>query len=438
MVELEADWPIHFVRIHPSRDRAPAKPSTPDLSLSPDGDQWVVVPSGEREAADPLVVRLPARHGGRFVKLELPVTGQLSFSRIEVMVECRHAAMLRVAQRNDFVFVYLTSLRMRRSVKPYFLRNVPAGFDGTIGALHLNALQGRFGNNVQKIGTAVCLARHLGLDRLYLGKLPLLDIESPVAFDSLTVMPDSELERDRPQAVLCGTFYYKEVFGPAFGALDYRQIAAAARVVARPIFERQAARSAFIPAATDLAIHLRAGDIFAHKNPHPDYVQPPLAFYQMCVGFAQSELGIKRLVLVYQDEGNPCVGALKAWLDQTGLPYVVQSGTLPDDLAVLLAAQHCIFGRGTFGHAIAILSRNMRTVFHSWLAPDFAKLSEVCGGADNRRRRRREGLYAGRQLAQRARAAANDARLSAGESAAAARPIAGSPRRYRETIGSSG
>ena len=100
----------------------------------------------------------------------------------------------------------------------------------------------------------------------------------------------------------------------------------------------------------------------------------------MCIEFARTELGIKRVVLVYEDEGNPCIGALKIWLDEIGLPYVMQSSTLEEDLAVLMAAEHCVFGRGSFGPAVAMLSRNMRTLFHPWLEQHrFRVLREVCG-----------------------------------------------------------
>jgi len=383
MVQLKADWPIHSIRIHACRQLPALEPARLQVSLSADGERWEVVhagpyPFGDQAPAGPLTISLLDTRGGRFVKLELPDGGQLSFNQIEVMVERRHLAMRRVAKRYKFSFERVTSLRMRPHVKPYSLRNLPADFNGKIEALHLNAAQGRFGNNVRQIGTAVCLARRLGIRRLYLCKLPLLEIAQAVTFDGVTVLPDVELERDNPQSVLCGTFYYKEVFG-RMDRMEYRRIAEAARGVVRPIFDRLAVQPGLVPDATDLVIHLRAGDIFAKKTPHLFYVQPPLAFYQMCVEFARTELGIKRVVLVYEDEGNPCIGALKAWFGEIGLPHVVQSHTLPEDLAVLVAAQHCVFGRGSFGLAVAILSRNMRTVFHSWLEPNIAVLPEVCG-----------------------------------------------------------
>jgi hypothetical protein len=263
-------------------------------------------------------------------------------------------------------------------VTPYSLRNLPARFDGEIEALHVSEPQGRFGNNVRQIGTAVSLARHLGIPRVYLGKLPLLEIDRPITFGDVTILPDSEMQHDNARSLLCGTFYYGNVFGRGFRGIYYRHIAEAARAVAQPIFHRLAVPSTFVPEATDLAIHLRAGDIFAREMPHLSYVQPPLAFYRMCVEFARAELGIQRVILVFEDDGNPCIGALKSWLDEIGLPCIAQSRTLEEDLAVLMAAQHCVFGRGSFGPAIAILSRNMRTVFRSWLEPQLDVVGTIC------------------------------------------------------------
>ena len=169
--------------------------------------------SATRRRSGPLTIRLLDTKGGRFVKLELPEGGRLSFNQVEVMVERRHRAMLRVAKRYKFNFARMTSLRMTPNAKPYSLRNVPSHFKGEIQALYVDNRQGRFGNNLRQIGTAVCVARQLGVRRVYLSKLPLLEIDRPITFGDVTVMPDSELQHDNPRGVLCGTFYYKSVFG---------------------------------------------------------------------------------------------------------------------------------------------------------------------------------------------------------------------------------
>lgn len=384
MVDLRADWPIDSIRIH--NGRGPTAPAVARLQVSTSANQreWDVVHSGDHHFGDaastgPLIIRLPDKRGGRFVKLELPQGGTLALNQIEVMVERRYKPLLRAARRYRFNFGQMTSLRMPRHIKPFSVRNVPRRFDGRIGAFYVNATQGRFGNNIRQIGTAVCAAQHLGVPRVYLTKLPMLEIAGPIRFRDVTVLPESELEADKVEGVLCGTFVNGRPLGKALRGLGYRDIVEAARSVAQPIFYRVQTPPAIAPTEADLAVHIRAGDVFAKSDPHQNYTQPPLAFYRLCVEFARAHLGIARVILVYQDEGNPCIGALKSWLDETGLPHVSQSRSLEEDMAVLLAAPHCVFGRGSFGPAIAILSKHMKTGFFPWLEPSFGVFSDVTG-----------------------------------------------------------
>jgi hypothetical protein len=384
MVELQEDWPIHSIRVHNRRGFKVSAVTRLQISISPDRQQWDVVYSSDHHFGDlaspgPLIVRLLDTRGGRFVKLELPLGGMLALNQVEVMVERRHKPLLRAARRYDFVFELMTSLRMPRNAKPFSVRNVPKKFDGRIGAFCIDAPQGRFGNNIRQIGTAVCLAQRLGVPRVYLTKLPMLEIDGPIKFRDVTVLPESEMEADKVEGVLCGTFYYGRPLGKAFHGLKYQDIAEAARSVAQPIFHQAPTPPAIAPTEADLAIHIRAGDIFARPKPHSAYTQPPLAYYRLCVEFARAHLGIARVILVYQDEGNPCIGALKSWLDEISLPHLSQSRTLEEDMAVLLAAPHCVFGRGSFGPAMAILSKHMKTGFFPWLEPNFGVFSEVTG-----------------------------------------------------------
>jgi hypothetical protein len=354
------------------------------VSISSNRRHWEVIHSAyhlfdDVAAPGPLIIRLLETRGARFVKLELPQGGVLALNQVEIMVARRHKALWRVARRYGLAFERMTSLRMRRHVKPFSVQNIPRKFDGRVEAFYVNATQGRFGNHVHQIGSAVCLAQHLGVPRVYLGTLPMLEIDRPIRFGDVTVLPDSELRRDRPKGVLCGTFYYRKTLGHAFEDMSYRDVVAAARAVGQPIFRHLAPDSAFKPEATDLVVHFRAGDLFARPDPHTNYAQPPLAFYRLCVDFARAQLGVRRIVLVYEDDGNPCVAGLKAWLDEIGVQHVSHARTLEEDLAVLLAASHCVFGRGTFGLAVAILSGNLRTLFYSWLEPNFGTMAEVSG-----------------------------------------------------------
>jgi hypothetical protein len=382
MVDLSGEWPIHSIRIH--NRRRPSWPAATGLkvSLSSDGKTWEVVHSGHHTFGDalspgPLVIDLRDRTGGRFVRLELPFFGRLALNQVEVMVAERHKALFAVARRYGFDLGGVT-FRKPRHVKPYSVQNVPRNFDGRLEALHVDAPQGRFGNNLLQIARAVTLAQRLGIPRVYLSNLPMLALERPVTFGEVTVLPASALRRDRPKGALCGPFYDVWPFDRALDDLRDREVVAAARAVGTAAFHGRIVDPAIVPGGKDLAVHLRAGDIFKER-PHRQYTQPPLAYYRLCIEFARTQVGIERVILVYENERNPCVPALKAWLGEIGLPFVVQSRTLAEDLGVLLAASHVVFGRGTFGLAIAMLSTHLRTLFHSWLQPDFGPILEATG-----------------------------------------------------------
>ena len=384
MVKLEASWPLHSIHIHKRRGSVARAATLLQVSTSVDEQRWEVVYSSRHHFGDvaspgPLVIRLLEALNARFVKVELPEGGELVLNQVEVMVDERHRHLFRTACRYGFNFEYMISRPKPRRFGPYSVRNVRAGFDGKITAFHIAVRSGRFGNNLLQIGGAVRLAQHLGVRRVYVMKLPMLEVDQPMKFGEVVILPEARLEKDRPAGLLCGSFFHREQFGEASTALGFRHLMATSRTVGQPIFHRQAVVPAFVPEETDLAIHLRSGDIFARRHPHLGYVQPPLAFYRMCVGFARAELGTRRVILVYEDDANPCVGALKAWLSEIGFPHVSQSGTLEQDMAVLLAARHCVFGHGFFGLTLTLLSKQMKTVIFSWLEPRFSDVCDLAG-----------------------------------------------------------
>jgi hypothetical protein len=108
----------------------------------------------------------------------------------------------------------------------------------------------------------------------------------------------------------------------------------------------------------DLVLHFRAGDVFSGEV-HPGYGQPPLSFYLAAVEREQPA----RVWLVYEDRGNPCIDAAETALRQRGLDVVVQSGTLDDDLRVLLSARRIVAGRGSFVHMVSHLSDCLTKIY---------------------------------------------------------------------------
>jgi hypothetical protein len=383
MVELKDDWPIHTIRIHNRADNSSLRAAKLVISVSPDRKEWQMVHSGlhhfgDQAAPGPLEIRLLGKYGGRHVRLELPDEGALCLRKVEVLVERKHRALRRACRRYGFTFPLATALRMNHpSMKSYEIETPPGDFDGTIQALHVGHRTGRFGNHLKQIVNALTVARRMGIRKVYLMPFDEFEVVEPIEADGVVLLPESRLKADRPGAVLMGSFFYPRQLGATLGVVRANEMAWAMDRFVTPLFRRKAKIAPFSPRDSDLAVHIRAGDVFSLPNPNAAYVQPPLAFYQLCITTARQKLGIDRVILVYENELNPCIPAIRRWLDQIGLSYVVQSGSLHDDLAVLLHARHCIFGLGSFGRAVALLSNHMATLFYPWLEPGYETIAEV-------------------------------------------------------------
>lgn len=251
--------------------------------------------------------------------------------------------------------------------KVYRVRQTPRRWGGELAALHIEEPTGRFGNNLKQLIHAVFLAERLGIGRVYVAPLGLFRVERPMEAGGVAVRPGLAWASERPGPTLSGSFFYGRPFRRWLDGLPPESVAAIADRVGRPLLEQRALPSPpVLPAATDLVIHIRSGDVFG-KRPNRRYPQPPLAYYRLCVRRAFAELGLRRVVLVYEDALNPCIGALALWLEQAGIPFATQSRPFEEDLALLLAARHCVFGRGSLGPAVTLLSRRLETVFSPWL-----------------------------------------------------------------------
>jgi hypothetical protein len=73
---------------------------------------------------------------------------------------------------------------------------------------------------------------------------------------------------------------------------------------------------------------------------------------------------ILKVLIVYEDDGNPCIALLHRWLLEQGVPVRLQSASLAEDVAALIDAPHLVFGHGTFGYAICRLSTHIKTLHY--------------------------------------------------------------------------
>lgn len=108
-----------------------------------------------------------------------------------------------------------------------------------------------------------------------------------------------------------------------------------------------------------LVIHLRGGDVFGGRNPR-SYGQPPLAFYLWVLQRQEWS----EVVIVHQDDSNPVLRPLLTAVAERGLEAQTFSGSLVEDLEVLLGAHTIVAGRGTFIPAIVGLSDTVRQVYY--------------------------------------------------------------------------
>ncbi|HEY1384299.1 MAG TPA: discoidin domain-containing protein [Dongiaceae bacterium] len=385
MVDLRSGWPVDVIRLHNRPDAESRRACRIMVSVSADGQDWTTVLAGvhffgDADAPGPLEIRLRGVSNVRFVRLELPDSGVLSLRQVEILVEPYLIDLRTTCQRYGFNYAAMAQRRFGSEARHcYAVDRASQPFDGAIDAIHVSHRIGRFGNHVKMLILATCLARRLGAKRIYLTRLSQFDITEPLEADGITLLPERMLAEETPGVVLSGAFYYQDVFGDYISRIEARESEWAVRNFLRPLFWHAARTPPFTPADTDLAIHIRSGDVFRDARPHPGYVQPPLGYYRLVVRHAQQTLGIQRVILVYEDELNPCIGALKQSLQEAGMPFVSQSASLEDDLSVLLHAPHCVFGHGSFGPAIIHLSRCMRTVFTFWTQPDVAEIARSVG-----------------------------------------------------------
>ena len=119
--------------------------------------------------------------------------------------------------------------------------------------------------------------------------------------------------------------------------------------------------SAGHPAVSDdsITVHFRAGDIFSGPV-HPGYGQPPLEYYKL----ATDKSGARRVIVVYQDLGNPMVEPFIDYLRSSGREVVTQSSDLRSDLLLLFNSRELVSGRGSFLWSMHALSRKLRRFWY--------------------------------------------------------------------------
>ncbi|MCC8180059.1 MAG: DUF268 domain-containing protein [Planctomycetes bacterium] len=112
-----------------------------------------------------------------------------------------------------------------------------------------------------------------------------------------------------------------------------------------------------------LVAHMRSGDIFKPGDKVLGYAQPPLAWYRMCIRSHRHYHGAVKVIVVAEDDKNPCVNGLVEWCKSEKISVRLQSATFEQDYLCLMRAQALIVSRGTFCRMAEDLNPRLRLVY---------------------------------------------------------------------------
>jgi hypothetical protein len=211
----------------------------------------------------------------------------------------------------------------------------------------------RFANSLLQLTHACMVGRSLGVNRLHIPGFWYLREGIHSSSNGLEIRNTTQLDLDADALVLAGSFLKMKALKPLCRrGVNPRKMLRSLRPLINLDLNATADQKG------DLVIHIRSGDIFI--NPHPCYGQPPLAFYQKIVRSKPWNM----VRVVFEDRRNPVITPLLDWLPHHCGQVEVVSGSLKDDLEVLLRARAIVCGRGTFIRGISALSRNLKKVYY--------------------------------------------------------------------------
>jgi hypothetical protein len=267
---------------------------------------------------------------------------------VERRLAPRHGWNLEVFQGREEVFPGSRTGGLYRVLNPawYFLRPSAA----------INTLQIaewlRFGNSVSQLINAFALAERYGIGHIRLPSRHLF--YQGTGIGNVTLHWDGERRAfDFP---LSGYFLHMRALMPPLDPGTQRSIID--RCV-RPLLAPDLLPSDPRIGADDLVMHFRGGDVFDPEDIKPGYWQPPLAYYLAAFEHDRP----RRVWLVLQDRRNPTVAGVEETLRSRGVEVILQSGTLQDDLRVLLSARRLVSSVGTFVPTVGLLSPNLETFY---------------------------------------------------------------------------
>lgn len=109
-----------------------------------------------------------------------------------------------------------------------------------------------------------------------------------------------------------------------------------------------------------LVIHIRGGDIF-NVNPHHDYIQPPLQYYERIIDSS----GYQNILIISEDNKNPCIDIVIKKYNNIKF----QKNKLLYDVHVMLKAKYIVASNSTLIYTMLILSNNVKKIYYNSFLP---------------------------------------------------------------------
>ena len=238
----------------------------------------------------------------------------------------------------------------------------------TPDALRIKSL-GRFGNACTRIWNALIIAKALGIKTVVIPKDEMWKPASLGPMLELRVMEEADFMRLEGQSVLDGDLLTTRPFRKALTKLSLSDRQLIVKNYLEPC-ARAYACSVEVISSEDLVLHFRSGDIFGKSSKvHSAYLQPPLAYYQICLQHHLQRHPSAGVHLVYEDRGNPCIQAMESHLDAIQVPWKSSSSDLRSDLSFLMTATTIVWGIGTFGRGVSLCSEKLRVCYNFFNQP---------------------------------------------------------------------
>ena len=157
-------------------------------------------------------------------------------------------------------------------------------------------------------------------------------------YNDIFVKHNNKFDGDRVGRALKGDFFYNDLIRQPHLSVPKPQLA-------RLYLQCLGINSSRKSQSEYAAIHIRDGDIFNKIFPNPNYMQPPVSFYQNAIRKHGKD---KNYRVISNSNNSPVTPILINWLEKNRISYVMKSQSLNDDLELLYNASCIIASRGTF------------------------------------------------------------------------------------------